>query len=138
MLSVATFTTLPTGRMESSAAAMPVRTWVPEAVVVPLQYAVAEKSRRAPGTGAPGSTTPEDAPQGIRSNVVASYAIISPPMTTSITTRRCVFERARSRFIGSVEILQEDPVRRTACAIPAARHWSRYQSVLSADLLPDS
>ena len=41
---MATLTTLPTGRIESSAAAMPVRTAAPDAVVVPLQYAVAEKS----------------------------------------------------------------------------------------------
>jgi hypothetical protein len=32
---------------------MPVRTLTPDAVVVPLQYAVAWKSRRVPGIGDP-------------------------------------------------------------------------------------
>src|SRR5438876_5599719 len=98
MLSVAALTTLPTGRMESSAAAIPVRTSAPEAVVFPLQYAVAEKSSRAPGTGALGSTTPAP-PHGSRSKVVASYVSISPPMTTSITRRRCELELERSLFM---------------------------------------
>jgi hypothetical protein len=35
---------------------MPVRTFTPEAVVVPLQYAVAVKPSRAPGAGAGGTT----------------------------------------------------------------------------------
>src|SRR5258706_16356057 len=88
-----------TGRILSSAAAMPVRTCVHDAVVVPLQYAVAEKSRRAPGTGALGSTTPCSAPHGSRSDVVTSYVINSAPMTTIITTRRCEFDRERTRFM---------------------------------------
>ena len=43
--------TLPTGRIAGSAAAMPVRTPTPDAVVSPLQYAVAENCSRAPACG---------------------------------------------------------------------------------------
>jgi len=46
-----TWITDPTGRMSGSAAAIPVRTFTPEAVLVPLQYAVAVNRSRAPGTG---------------------------------------------------------------------------------------
>jgi hypothetical protein len=49
--SVSRRTTLPTGRIAGSAAAMPVRTPTPDAVVWPLQYAVAENIRRAPACG---------------------------------------------------------------------------------------
>jgi hypothetical protein len=45
--------TVPTGRIDGSAAAMPLRTPTPDAVVVPLQYAVALKGSRAPGNGDP-------------------------------------------------------------------------------------
>src|SRR6267142_1361577 len=138
MLSVATLTTLPTGRIESSAAAMPVRTCAPDAVVVPLQYAVAEKSRRAPGTGALGSTTRAAAPHGSRSNVVASYVTSSAPMTTTMTTRRCELERERIRFTGNARTLLEDPCRRSRCAERCECPWSRYQSGLSADRRPGS
>ena len=49
-------TTLPTGRIEGSEAAIPVRAPTPDAVVVPLQYAVALKRSRAPAAGSVGST----------------------------------------------------------------------------------
>ena len=48
---VSTRTTLPTGRIAGSAAAMPVLTPTPDAVVSPLQYAVAENCNRAPAWG---------------------------------------------------------------------------------------
>src|SRR5918994_4916304 len=41
----------PTGRRSGSAAAIPRRTFTPDAVVVPLQYAVAVKRSRRPGAG---------------------------------------------------------------------------------------
>lgn len=44
-------TTLPTGRSVGSAAATPVRATTPDAVVLPLQYAVAAKGIWLPGRG---------------------------------------------------------------------------------------
>src|SRR4030095_6617404 len=43
--------TEPTGRRSGSAAAIPVWTFTPDAVVVPLQYAVAVNRSLAPGVG---------------------------------------------------------------------------------------
>src|SRR6185503_17450346 len=46
-----TWMTEPTGSKSGSAAAIPFRTFTPDVVVVPRQYAVAVKRRRAPGAG---------------------------------------------------------------------------------------
>src|SRR5262245_647035 len=76
-------TTLPTGRIDGSEAAIPVRTPTPDAVVVPLQYAVAVNSRRAPAAGAVGSTTFTEfgSPTGFdsrESNTLTSYSNTKP------------------------------------------------------------
>ena len=65
-----------------SAAATPVRATTPDAVVVPLQYAVAEKGSWLPGSG--GLPCAIDCQSALReSNISASYMRTKP--TTAIT-----------------------------------------------------
>src|SRR4029079_14538086 len=98
VLSVVMVTTLPTGSSPLSAAAMPVRTVTPEAVVAPLQYAVALNCRRAPGTGSVGSTGL--ALQGhTESIVVASYSNTNPVIATRVASSVRQFEREIVRRI---------------------------------------
>ena len=72
-------TTLPTGRRVGSAAAIPVRATTPEAVVVPLQYAVAENGSWLPGRGPPPCAI--DSQNELReSNIWSSYISRKPAM----------------------------------------------------------
>jgi len=58
----------------------------PEAVVLPLQYAVAEKTRRDPGFGGGcGSLSPCFAEKR-ESSIVSSYSHTSPPTTKIVAS----------------------------------------------------
>src|SRR5512139_1030423 len=98
MLSVVTVTTLPTGSSALSAAAMPVRTTTPEAVVLPLQYAVAVNWRRAPGTGVVGSTS-FWLHGHTESMVVASYSSTNPVTATRVASSVRQVDREIVRLI---------------------------------------
>src|SRR5688572_16482478 len=91
-------TTLPTGRRAGSDAATPVRATTPDAVVVPLQYAVAVKSWREPAAGRVGSTTPGGA--SLReSDMLISYANTKPTLATSVTMSLRPTDREMTRPI---------------------------------------
>src|SRR5687768_16227142 len=96
--SVVMLTTLPTGRIFGSDAAMPVRTPTPDAVVVPLQYAVALKVSRDPAAGAVGSTAPWRA--ALRESiVVTSYSSTNVTIATMVASSLRQSDREMIRFI---------------------------------------
>src|SRR4029453_4283814 len=101
-----TLTTLPTGRIEGSDAAIPVRTVAPEVVVVPLQYAVAVKSRCAPAVGAVGSRI--CARRGVvlrESKMLTSYASIRPTTAVKVTASLRQRDREMTRCMSGPEML---------------------------------
>src|SRR5258707_12094548 len=81
-----TCTTEPTGSRSGSAAAMPDRTFTPDAVVLPLQYAVAEKRSRDPGIGGEGSTAGRSRAAKRESRIVTSYNHTNPTTTTTVAS----------------------------------------------------
>ena len=82
----------PTGSRVGSAAAIPVRAATPEAVVVPLQYAVASNCSRAPGVGSLVPSISSACRAANReSETVASYS------STNAVTRKSVGSAVRQR-----------------------------------------
>src|SRR4249919_4369207 len=91
-------TTLPTGRSVGSAAATPVRATTPDAVVLPLQYAVAAKGIWLPGRGDP--LCASDCQKALReSNISASYKKRKP--TTAITSTT-IFRRIDCEIVARI------------------------------------
>src|SRR5687767_9032568 len=108
-------TTLPTGRIDGSDAAIPLRTPTPDAVVVPLQYAVAVNSSRAPAPGNVGSRSAEPTPR--RSNMLTSYINTKPTMAITVTTSFRPSDREMSgrAIIGNAGTLRAAAVHGRRC-----------------------
>src|SRR6187399_3165165 len=93
----ATLTTLPTGSSCGSAAATPVRTVTPEAVVEPLQYAVAVNAIRDPGGGGPLSVNSFWMTLYCESKMRISYRNTNP--TIKATTAMAFRQKEYARII---------------------------------------
>ena len=94
----------PTGSRSGSAAAIPVLTFTPDAVVVPLQYAVAVNRRwdawfgkEIPSAAADGSTS---AGMSRKSMTVASYVSTNPTATMNVAVSLRPSEREISMVFG--------------------------------------
>src|SRR5262245_37675076 len=114
--------------MSASPAATPVRTPTPDAVVVPLQYAVALKARRAPARGEVGSTAPRAAAASRESNVETSYRNTKPTTHTKVTSSLRHSDREMIRLIGNARTPRAAPVHLQTFAAPPAALSSRRQS----------
>src|SRR3954471_16277330 len=77
----------PTGSSSGSAATIPLWTGTPEAVVIPLQYAVALNAARDPGIGgAAVSRNVAWRAAYLESRVVVSYSDTKAPTATAVTS----------------------------------------------------
>src|SRR3954453_4616122 len=90
-------TTEPTGSSSGSAAATPFCAGTPEAVTMPLQYAVALKASRAPGSGrAAVSCSVAKRATYLESSAVTSYSDTKPTAAIAVTI---VLRQKRSEMI---------------------------------------
>jgi len=78
---------------------MPVLTSTPDAVVVPLQYAVALNGSCVPGSGEPSLVVIAIRATLNESNICASYSNTKPAMATTSTTSLSQIDRVRTRGI---------------------------------------
>ena len=103
-------TTVPTGSSAGSAAATPVRTCTPDAVVSPLQYAVAVKCSREPGCGE-AAVSASIAKRASRT--VASYTNTKPTTAPRVATAFRQNDRVRNMLELEIQRRSLRPPRNT-------------------------
>src|SRR5881409_708379 len=122
-----TSTTDPVGSSSGSDAATPLCAATPDAVVTPLQYAVALNASRAPGIGtAVVSRSTACRAAYFESSVVTSYSETKPITATTVTTL------LRQK---DLEMIMQSPAMRTRdahCRWCAMMSWIRRRLVTNA------